>query len=612
LRHLQKSCWAAAVCIAAFAASAGAAVVKGTVTDAGNGSRLPNMIVAAYNVGGTQQLAFATTDSNGTYSLSLSPGSYRLLAYDNTLTYATAYAGDADSFETSTITTVTGDGNGPNFALRRAGTITGTVVAASNGAPLSGMTVAAYNSASGTRRGFTQTDSAGKYTLVLPPGPYRVAAYADNGTYSPRFYNDQPSFATAADINVVAGQPVSSTNLRLALASHVSGNVIDGDTNLPLPNKIVAVYTTDGTQVASVVTDAIGSFTLSLPAGGYKFVAADTSRIYATGYVSDANSFANEPVVSTQAGQNTSGVQIPLHRAGVVSGEIHDASDAPLAGITVAAYNADGTQRATTQTSTSGAYSLLLPPGSYRIAAYDNNLVYATEFYPDRILFNDARPVTVIENATLNGIDLSLVPGGKISGTITDQQSGAPVGGVTVAAYDIDGNLISSGTSASNGKYALVVPAGAYRFIAFDNQLRYITAYSGGASNFETASSMSVTVASTNQLNFALAQGVLLSGSVVDQSAPFTPVSDVEIGALDAAGNRVASATVSGGSFNLVVAPGTYKLLATDPLGRFSATFYNGAPTLDAATPVVVTANGTGAPITILLSRAQRHRSVRH
>ncbi|HJT17814.1 MAG TPA: carboxypeptidase regulatory-like domain-containing protein [Thermoanaerobaculia bacterium] len=595
-----------------MAASASAAKINGTVTDSGNGIHLPNMVVAAYNVTGTQQVAFATTDSNGNYTLTLSPGSYRLLAYDNAHTYATTYAGDADSFETSTITTVTGDGNGPSFALRRAGTITGTVVAASSGTPLAGMTVAAYNSGSGTRRGFTQTDSAGKYTLVLPPGPYRVAAYADNGTYSARFYNDQPSFATAADINVVSGQSAALTNLRLALSSHVSGNVIDADTNLPLSNKIVVIYTTDGTQLGSVVTDALGNFTATLAAGDYKLVAADTSRIYATGYIGDANSFTNEPYVSTQAGQNMSGVQIPMHRAGVVNGEIVDASNAPLAGITVAAYNDDGTQRATTQTSSSGAYSLLLPPGSYRIAAYDPSLVYATEFYPDRILFNDARPVTVIENVTLNGIDVSLVQGGKISGTITDRQSGAAIGGITVAAYDADGNLISSGTSASNGKFALVVPAGAYRFIAFDNQLRYITAYSGGASNFETAGSMSVAAASTNQLNFALGQGVRLSGSVVDQSAPFTPVSDVEIGALDAAGNRVASATVSAGTFNLVVAPGTYRLLVTDPLGRFSATFYNSAATLAGATPVVVTANGTGSPITILLSRAQRRRSVRH
>ena len=178
------------MCLVAIAASAAAAVVKGTVTDAGNGTRLPNMVVAAYTTAGAL-MAVSTTDSNGNYSLTFATGAYRLLAYDNAGTYATTFAGDADSFETSAVLNVTGDVNNFNFALRKAGTVTGTVVAAASGTPLRAITVAAYNSGSGTRRGFAQTDATGQYRLVLPPGAYRIAAYDDGGTYAVRFYNDQ-------------------------------------------------------------------------------------------------------------------------------------------------------------------------------------------------------------------------------------------------------------------------------------------------------------------------------------------------------------------------------------------------------------------------------------
>lgn len=568
------------------------------------------MVVAAYSVAGILQ-GNVTTDSNGNYALTLPVGQYRFLAYDNSGTYATMFAADADSFDTCPVTNVIGDLNGPNFSLRRAGTISGKVLAAATGAPLAGMTVAAYNTATGTRRTFTQTDAAGGYTLVVPPGTYRLAAYDNNGAYAPRFFDDQPTFVSAADLTIASNQARIDTTFRLAAAAHLSGKVIDADTNQPLGAKQVIAYTPDGIQVAATTSDIAGNFNFALGAGAYKIVAADAARFYATGYIVDANSFTNEPGITLQSGQTIDTVRVPLHRAGAISGEVRDATGAPLGGMTAAAYNEDGTQRASAQTDANGAYSLLLPPGSFRIGAFDNSLTFATSFFPNRIAFTDARPVTVVAGLSETTIDLTLARGAKISGTVIDQQSGQPAPGITVAAYDDNGNAISTAISNAAGAYALVVPAGNYRFAAFDGQLRYVTAYNGGARSFDTANAMSVVAASTNQLNFALKQGVRLSGTVIDSSAAFLSISGVQIGALDLAGNRVATATTSFGNFDLVVAPGTYKLLATDPLGRYYAIFYNGAWTLAAATPVTVTANGA-SPITLQLIRLTRHRAAPH
>ena len=64
-----------------------------------------------------------------------------------------------------------------------------------------GMTVAAYNE-DGSRRGFTMTGSAGSYTLVLPPGTYRVAAYDETAVYAVQFFRDRNSFETADRITI--------------------------------------------------------------------------------------------------------------------------------------------------------------------------------------------------------------------------------------------------------------------------------------------------------------------------------------------------------------------------------------------------------------------------
>ena len=101
-------------------------------------------------------------------------------------------------------------------------------------------------------------------------------------------------------------------------------------------------------------------------------------------------------------------------------------------------------------------------------------------------------------------------------------------------------------------------------------------------------------------------------GNLLTVTRTFSPLSGIQIGALDLTGNRVATAMSKDSAFDLVLAPGTYKLLATDPLQRYYATFYNSAYTLAAATPIVVPSNGVSTSINLLLVRQARHRSAPH
>jgi hypothetical protein len=213
---------------------------------------------------------------------------------------------------------------------------------------------------------------------------------------------------------------------------------------------------------------------------------------------------------------------------------------------------------------------------------------------------------------TTSAIDFVLVRGARFSGTITDQQTGAPVAGVSVGAFDAAGNIMSVGVTDSSGNFALVVPPGSYKLAAFDNLLRYTTSYGGGAPNYDTAAIFEVSGDTTRHVDFTVTRGIHIAGTVIDSAAAFVPVSNVQIGALDLAGDRVATATVHDGVFDLVLAPGTYKLLAVDPEGRFYAMFYNNALTLDTANPIVVHSTGISSPITMTLIRVVRRRPVHH
>ncbi len=587
-----------------------AATISGAVIDADLRTPLASKTVAVYSAAGTLQ-ASATSDFLGHYVLGLPAGDYRVLAYDPTGTYATTFGNDADSFEASPVVTVIDTVSILNFGLRKSGSVTGTVFSIGTGLPLTGLTVAAYNAGSGTRRGFLQTDSRGRYSLALPPGAYKLAAYDDQGAFAPRFFLDQPTFTAATPVTVAAGRAIAGIDLRLDFAAHFTGVVVDADTAVVLPGMTVFAYTADGASAAATVKSSpAGNFMINVPAGSYKLVAADPSGNYGVGFVDDVDSFAAQRPVSVGPSQVRENLRIPLHRAGTVMGRVQDSPGSALTGITVGAYNADGSQRTSVETDKNGAYSLALPPGAFRIGAYDNATTYATQFYPRRNLFRAANIVVIAAGQIMPAVDFTLLRGARFSGVVKEAATGLPISGISIASYDSDGNLMASVNSDASGNYALVLPPGSFKFAAFDALLRYATAYALGAPNYESSRTYQVDEDSSHRMDFALSLGVRITGTVVDDK--FRAVSGAQVGALDVFGNRVATTTTFDGVFDIVLMPNTYKLLATDPLQRYKPSFFNGASSLASATPIIVQSSGANASPTFVLTHSDRRRSIPH
>lgn len=591
----------AAAALLLFAAGSEAAAVSGTVTDATSGLRLTSMIVRAYKATGEDPGLLTTTDSNGRYILSLAPGDYRILAYDQAGVYATSFAGDADSFETSAVFTANADATNYNFALKPGGTVTGRVVSGST--PVRQAVVAAYN-LSGTRRGFTVADLSGNYSIVLPPGKYKMVAYDNNKTYAPTFYRFALSFAEATPVDVVARTTTAAVDFVLPRSGRITGFVVDAITGEQVKGLLISAYDKNGELITSqqMTTD---QFDLALPAGTYRLVIADTTHLYAPAFFDSATSFEKATALTVGAGELRAGLRFEVVPAAHISGRALTVSGQPIPSITVSAYNLDGSLRTSADTNATGEYSLDLPPGAFKVVAFDEALVYAPQFYLTSDTFRTATNIalTLGQNVPL---DFRMELGGLVTGKIRDAASGSQLSSITVGAYNGTGDLVSSGKSNDDGDYRLIVPAGAYRLAASDDALRYAAGYVG-ASAFEPSAETAVAAGATATVDFQLSRGVLLSGTVTDTSQ--RSVSGIEIGVLDADGNRVATGRSKDGRFDIVVLPGTYKLFADDPAHRYLVSFYNGARTLEAATPVTITKEGPPPSVAFVLTPAARRRA---
>lgn len=155
----------------------------GTVRDGATQQPLAGITTAAYDAAGVR-IAQTMTATDGTYRLAVTPGQYRLVAFDTWLKYATAYAAGATSYETTIPLNVDADHEqSAVFVMWRGVRVTGTV-ADENGAGIDGAEVFALDAAG--NRVAAATTSSGAFTLVVQSGMYTLIALDPRHRYAMR------------------------------------------------------------------------------------------------------------------------------------------------------------------------------------------------------------------------------------------------------------------------------------------------------------------------------------------------------------------------------------------------------------------------------------------
>ncbi len=135
-------------------------------------------------------------------------------------------------------------------------------------------------------------------------------------------------------------------------------------------------------------------------------------------------------------------------------------------------FDENGDTTALVETDAAGAYTFSdLPPGTFFVATF-NVQGYVDEVYNDILCPGGGfvgcdpavgTPVVVSAGTIISGIDFALDQGGTISGTITNAVSGTPISDGLIEFWDVNGSLINSAFTNTEGAYSSGgLPTGSY------------------------------------------------------------------------------------------------------------------------------------------------------
>ncbi|HJQ68390.1 MAG TPA: carboxypeptidase regulatory-like domain-containing protein [Blastocatellia bacterium] len=614
--------------------------ISGTVTDAATSAPIANVNVQLFNsTGSFIESGFTNASGNYISNSGLPAGNY-FARTNNSSGYIDELYNNISCFPNCTVTSGTpisvtagSTTSGINFGLNAGGRISGTVTDSATSAPLVNVNVQIHNS-SGVFLFSFSTDSAGNYITGtgLPAGNYFARTTNTQG-YIDEVYNNITcapcSVTSGTPITVTAGSTTSSINFALAPGGRISGTVTDATTSAPIANVNVQVFNSSGASVTGVNTNASGIYTIQtgLPAGNY-FLRTNNSLGYINELYDNINCATGCTVttgtpVAVTAGATTTGINFALVQGGVISGTVTDSTtSAPIANVNVQIFNSSGGGIGSVNSDGSGNYSFGgLTSGTY-FARTNNSLGYINEVYNNITCVVNCdvtagTPITVTAGTTTSGINFALAPGGRISGTVTDSATSAPLSGISVQVFDSAGFLVNSVNTDGSGNYLInigLVP-GNY-FARTNNQVGYINELYNNITcapcNVISGTPISVTAgATTSGINFALAQGGRISGTVTD-AATSAPIANMQIQIRNTSGAVVVNAGTNGsGSYTTGpgLPPGTYYARTNSQQGYINE-IYNNTDCMTcnqtSGTPIAVTAGATTPGINFSLTLGGR------
>ena len=304
-------------------------LVSGTITAQAGGSLSAVFVGACLVMAAPVDPSFlpcgiAPAAPDGTYSLSVLPGAYRVFSEDLAHALASGYysvTGYVFGSRLATILTIGPvDVSGISMALPAGASIAGTVTD-SLGTPVLGMSAEACLTSDLLACAFDVTGTDGSYTITgLPIGTYDVifqdaAAEHPGGYYSTAGFAGDSAQATAV---AVGSSGATGVDARLPVGRLVSG-VITGATGSPVSVEISDCTATICIPLTRSSSD--GSYTINLAPGKHRIHISDDTGASLSGYYSTGG-VANQAhaTVLTVATTDLTGINVKLRR---IVGSIH-------------------------------------------------------------------------------------------------------------------------------------------------------------------------------------------------------------------------------------------------------------------------------------------------
>ena len=341
--------------------------LSGTVTAGGSG--LDGAMVHVVTAAGAY-VTNTTTAGGGAYTLTLSPGDYKLYVQPNKPGYPNQWF-DGTDVANATVIPVSAN-TLQNIALvgpPATYTLSGTVTAGGSG--LDGALVYVVT-AGDAYVSNTTTAGGGAYTFTLSPGSYKLYVQPNKPGY-PNQWFDGTDVANATVI------PVSANTLQnIALVGPpatytLSGTVTAGGTGLD--GALVYVVTAGDAYVSNTTTAGGGAYTLTLSPGDYKLYVQPNEPGYPDQWFGGTDVGSATVIhVSSNTLQNIVLVGPPL--SGTVT-----AAGIGLDGALVYVVTTAGAFVNYTTTAGGGAYTFTLAPGDYKLYIQPNEPGYPDQWF---------------------------------------------------------------------------------------------------------------------------------------------------------------------------------------------------------------------------------------
>jgi protocatechuate 3,4-dioxygenase beta subunit len=460
-------------------------VIRGTISD--SGGVLANNTAAGrlYTLDGVELNVSRNKEDDDSYRIGgIIPGSYRVVlgAYDSNLidelyndNKCPRHSCDPAPGQVFVITTGTEDISGIDAVLDTGGVVSGNLTDRISGLPIADYCVRVYTEA-GVYAAFACSDVNGDFqsNTGLPDGNYRLSNalyyYQQHlgaaGGYLPQVWTNDDSFLYCGEecdftlgdtFAITGGAPAENIDLAMVKSGTLHGTMTaEGIGNVGNTGLVSAFVDTDqitfGEQIAFVVTDSNGVWTMELPPGDYLVYFGSRRNAIGAPYVQSAWDGTPDGLPCPLLGCDTSDLvpvtigTLPVElnmelKLGVeLTGSVKDADTMdPVTYEGIEVWHSDGSKYLQIPPpSVRPDFRLTLPTGSYYAAS---NAAVIGDGYIDE-LWNDVHcdlntcdPTTNVEAPTLITpgvgntavLDFLLDQGRKISGTVTADDGGAPL-----------------------------------------------------------------------------------------------------------------------------------------------------------------------------------------
>ncbi len=235
-------------------------------------------------------------------------------------------------------------GSGYELTLGTGGSVSGRVVDAGTGAPVSDIEVVLTSEEGERDRHEAVTDDEGRFAVArVRPDEYTLGI------------DDEFRVLTgdAPKTNVVEGEEVSDVELRVVEGGVIAGRVYDADTGAGVADVDLTAFTEDdGPNRSEIRTDA---------SGRYRITGLGDARYYVMpqrtpGYGSPG--WFEQKQVAAKPGQTVDGVDFALSRGVRIAGRVVDNSGRPVEGARVEGITDMGQQRRTAVSGGNGAFEV--------------------------------------------------------------------------------------------------------------------------------------------------------------------------------------------------------------------------------------------------------------